>query len=63
MTGTAKSSSPELKEFYGLDVAVILTHKPCIRKDHPDMVFAAMADKQKAIVDEIKRVHSAGQPI
>ncbi len=63
MTGTAKSSAPELKEFYGLDVAVIPTHKPCIRKDHPDMVFAEMADKQKAIIEEIKRVHSAGQPI
>lgn len=63
MTGTAKSSAPELKEFYGLDVIVIPTHKPCIRKDHPDMVFTNMAAKQKTIVQEIIRVHSSGQPI
>ncbi len=63
MTGTAKTSAPELKEFYGLDVIVVPTHKPCIRKDHPDMFFKKVPDKQKAIVQEIIRVHSSGQPI
>jgi preprotein translocase subunit SecA len=39
MTGTARSAAEELREFYGLSVAVIPTNKPCIRIDYPDVIF------------------------
>lgn len=63
MTGTAHSAASELKEFYGADVAVIPTNKPCIRNDHPNAVFTHKAAKQKALIDDIKRAHIKGQPI
>lgn len=63
MTGTANTAAEELMEFYNKDVVVIPTSKPCIRKDHPNMIFANKLAKQKAIVSEIKRVHKTGQPI
>ncbi|KNF07619.1 accessory Sec system translocase SecA2, actinobacterial type [Gottschalkia purinilytica] len=63
MTGTANTAAEELIEFYNKDVVVIHTSKPCIRKDHPNMIFANKLAKQKAIVSKIKRVHKTGQPI
>lgn len=63
MTGTASTAASEFKEFYNLDVVVIPTNKPLIRKDHPDMIFANKAAKHKALIAEIKRVHETGQPI
>ncbi len=63
MTGTAQSAASELKEFYGMDVVVIPTNKPCIRKDHPYKIFTHKEAKQKVLIDDIKRVHKTGQPI
>ncbi|MDP4091961.1 MAG: accessory Sec system translocase SecA2 [Bacillota bacterium] len=63
MTGTAKSASDEFFEFYGLNVAVIPTNKPCIRIDHPDMIFTHTEAKINALVKEIKQVHDTGRPI
>ncbi len=39
MTATAQTSADELKRVYGLEVLVVPTHRPCIREDHPDLVF------------------------
>ncbi len=63
MTGTASTAASEFKEFYNLDVVVIPTNKPCIRKDHPDVIFTNNAAKHKALIAEIKRVYETGQPI
>ncbi|HEX2944889.1 MAG TPA: accessory Sec system translocase SecA2 [Clostridia bacterium] len=63
MTGTARSSSEELLEFYGLSVAVIPTNKECIRVDHPDVIFANRKAKMDALVTEIAAVHKAGRPV
>lgn len=63
MTGTAKSSSEELLEFYGLSVAVIPTNRECIRIDHADVVFTHTAAKIDALVTEIETVHNTGRPI
>nr|WP_211289783.1 accessory Sec system translocase SecA2 [Sporomusa silvacetica] len=63
MTGTASTAAAEFGEFYGLEVVVIPTNKPCIRKDHPDLVFTHKEAKNKAIIREITRVHATGQPI
>jgi preprotein translocase subunit SecA len=63
MTATAESSAAELEEFYGLDVAVIPPHRPCIRVDHPDVVFTHRKAKTRALIQEIADVHASGRPI
>ena len=39
MTGTADTEAFEFQEIYGLEVVVIPTHKPMVRKDSADLVF------------------------
>lgn len=63
MTGTASTAAGELKEFYALDVLVIPTNKPCIRKDHSDLIFTHKEAKLRAIVADVKERHQKGQPI
>ena len=63
MTGTARTAAEEFRGFYAMDVVVIPTNKPCIRKDHPDLVFTHKEAKQRAVLREIKRVHKTGQPV
>lgn len=63
MTGTADTEAKELKTIYDLDVIVIPTHRPMVRQDLPDKVYATAADKVKALVADIKERHGRGQPI
>ena len=63
MTGTASTQSLEFLKVYGLRVETIVTNRPVIRVDHPDIVFDTQAEKEQAVLDEIRRVHAAGQPI
>ncbi|WP_461615380.1 preprotein translocase subunit SecA [Clostridium sp. Marseille-QA1073] len=63
MTGTAQTEESEFREIYGLDVIVIPTHKPVIRKDQPDTIYKTVQGKYKAIVDEIAETYKKGQPV
>lgn len=63
MTGTADTEAVEFKEIYDLDVVVIPTHKPMIRKDNADVVYKTQAEKFKAIADDLQTLHSRGQPV
>jgi preprotein translocase subunit SecA len=63
MTGTASSSAPEFYEFYNKIVTVIPPNKPCIRIDHPDVIFTHKEAKYHAIIKEIKTMHATGRPI
>ncbi len=63
MTGTADTEAFEFQNIYGLEVVVIPTHKPMIRKDHPDMVFLGQEQKYKAVVSDITDCHQRGQPV
>jgi preprotein translocase subunit SecA len=63
MTGTAATSAEEFEKVYGLEVVVIPTNRPMIRKDLPDKVFKTERAKFKAIVEEVKKRHALGQPI
>lgn len=63
MTATALPSAAELKEFYGLTVAAIPPHRPCIRVDYPDVVFTHRKAKTQALIREIAAVHSSRRPI
>ena len=63
MTGTARDSAAELRQSYGLDVVVIPTHRPMVRVDREDLVFTDCEAKERAIVEEIHRAHTAGRPV
>ncbi|HEY0458719.1 MAG TPA: preprotein translocase subunit SecA [Pyrinomonadaceae bacterium] len=63
MTGTAETEAEEFGEVYGLDVVVIPTNRPMIRKDNPDVIYRTLPEKWEAIVNEIKVRHEKGQPI
>lgn len=63
MTGTAETSAEEFDKVYNLEVVVIPTNKPMIRKDWPDKIFKTEEAKFKAVAEEVKKRHQAGQPI
>jgi len=63
MTGTAKTEEEEFKKIYGLEVIQVPTHKPMIRVDMPDVVYKTAKAKYRAVVEEIVRRHSKGQPV
>lgn len=63
MTGTADTEAAEFKKIYGLDVVVIPTNAPMIRLDYSDMIYKTEVEKFKAVVEEIKELHSKGQPV
>lgn len=63
MTATAQASADELEEFYNLKVVVVPPNKPCIRKDHPDVVFTDKETKFKALVKEIKKTRERERPV
>jgi len=63
MTGTALTEENEFREIYGLDVVVVPTHMPMIRKDNPDLVYKTEMGKYNAIVEEIIETHNSGQPV
>lgn len=63
MTGTAKTEEEEFKHIYGMDVVVIPTNKPIIRKDLSDSVYKSLLGKFKSVVREIEERHIHGQPI
>jgi preprotein translocase subunit SecA len=63
MTGTADTEAYEFQNIYGLEVVVIPTHRPMVRKDHPDAVFLNKAGKYRAVLGEIKDANSKGQPV
>lgn len=63
MTGTATTQAQELRDIYGLPVVSIPTHRPLIRVDHPDRLFETQAEKDAAVVDEIRTLHATGRPV
>jgi preprotein translocase subunit SecA len=63
MTGTADTEAFEFRQIYGLDVVVIPTHRPMIRKDHNDLVYMTIDEKYDAIVDDIGDCMSRNQPV
>jgi preprotein translocase subunit SecA len=63
MTGTAETEAGELWDIYKLEVVVIPTNKPVIRKDFEDLVYKTKKEKYNAIIDEIVRLNKKGQPM
>ena len=63
MTGTAETEEEEFQKIYGLDVAVIPTNEPVIRKDQSDYVYVSEEAKFRAVADEIRERSEKGQPV
>ncbi len=63
MTGTAATEADEFSHIYQLEVVVIPTHKPMIRKDLSDVVYKTEDAKFKAVVEDIAERHRRGQPV
>ncbi len=63
MTGTAETEANEFHDIYKLDVAVIPTNRPCIRKDGNDLIFKTRREKYSSVVKEIGDAHEKGQPV
>ncbi len=63
MTGTAETEAAEFQQIYKLDVIVIPTNRPCIRKDENDSVFKTKREKYNAIVESVIARHTKGQPV
>ena len=63
MTGTADTEAFEFRQIYGLDVVVIPTHKPMVRKDQNDLVYLSIEEKYDAIIADIKETVKEERPI
>jgi len=63
MTGTADTEAEEFAKIYDLDVVVIPTNKPMIRKDYPDVIYKTEKAKFKAVIEEIEECYKRGQPV
>jgi preprotein translocase subunit SecA len=63
MTGTAETEAGELWDIYKLDVVVIPTNKPAIRKDYDDLVYKTTREKFNAVIDDVVRLTGEGRPV
>ena len=63
MTGTAETEANEFHDIYKLDVVVIPTNQPCIRKDLNDLIFKTRREKFNAVISELKVAHARQQPV
>lgn len=63
MTGTAETEAEEFDKIYSLEVVVIPTNKPNIRKDHNDLIYRNEEEKFRAIIRDVKERNTKGQPI
>jgi preprotein translocase subunit SecA len=63
MTGTADTEAYEFQQIYGLEVVVIPTHQPMIRKDNQDVVFLKQKYKFEAVIEDIKDCSTRSQPV
>jgi preprotein translocase subunit SecA len=63
MTGTAETEAGELWDIYKLDVVVIPTNRPAVRKDYDDLVYKTVREKFNAVIEEIVRLTGEGRPV
>ncbi|HHJ51967.1 MAG TPA: preprotein translocase subunit SecA, partial [Caldithrix abyssi] len=63
MTGTAETEAAEFWEIYKLDVVVIPTNKPVIRKDYEDVIYRTKREKYNAVIEQIEEERSKGRPV
>ena len=63
MTGTAETEAKEFWDIYKLDVVVIPTNRPILRKDQNDLVFKTAREKFTAVISETEKLVAEGRPV
>jgi len=63
MTGTAQTEAEEFFDIYKLNVIVVPTNRPMVRKDFNDQIFRTEKEKYLAIINKIIYCHTKGQPV
>jgi preprotein translocase subunit SecA len=63
MTGTADTEAAEFSSIYKLEVLIIPTNRPMVRKDNPDVVYKTETAKYKAVCEEIAGLHKEKRPV
>lgn len=63
MTGTAETEAGEFWSIYKLDVVVIPTNRPIVRKDLDDLIYKTKREKYNAVIDEVVKLTSEGRPV
>ena len=63
MTGTAATEAEEFAKIYNLDVLVVPTNQPMIRKDSPDMIYKSETGKFHAVIHDIEEGNAQGRPV
>lgn len=63
MTGTADTEAYEFQQIYNLEVVVIPTNKPMVRKDESDLVYLTQLDKYQAIIEDVRDCVARKQPV
>ena len=63
MTGTAFTEANEFKSIYQLDVVVLPTNKPLVRRNYPDRIYKTEEEKFAAVVEEIVELNKLGRPV
>ncbi|HKL17207.1 MAG TPA: preprotein translocase subunit SecA [Patescibacteria group bacterium] len=63
MTGTAATEAEEFHKIYDLEVVIVPTNRPLVRKKLSDKVYRTEKAKYRAIVEDVKKRHKKGQPI
>ncbi len=63
MTGTAETEAAEFEKIYKLEIVVIPTNKPLLRRENPDVVYRTEKEKYKAVADNIAELHEKKQPV
>ena len=63
MTGTADTEAAEFSSIYKLEVVVIPTNKPMIRKDYTDVIYRTEKEKFEAVIEEIRELNTKGRPV
>jgi preprotein translocase subunit SecA len=63
MTGTAATEAEEFMKVYKLPVTVVPANRPVIRQDLPDLIYPDNNARNRALLEEIQRVHGTGRPV
>jgi preprotein translocase subunit SecA len=63
MTGTAETEAAEFEKIYKLEIVVIPTNRPLLRRENPDIIYRTEKEKYFAVADEIEKMNTTGQPV
>ena len=63
MTGTAETEAAEFEKIYKLEIVVIPTNMPLLRKENPDVVYRTEKEKYTAVAESIAELHEKNQPV